>query len=417
MSDEVNWAGNVHYASTRIARPTTIDEARELVAGADAVKALGSRHSFTGIADTSGIHISLADLDVPIRIDAARQRVRVGGGVRYGELAQYLEQHGWALANLASLPHISVAGAISTGTHGSGVGVPSLAAAVTGLELLTSAGDLVVFSDGDPDLPGAVVGLGALGLVTTVELAIEPTFEVAQTVYEQIPFDAVTTGFDEIMGSAYSASLFTTLRDDAVVDQVWRKARTDAAQTPLPAALIDREAAGPRHPLPEVSAAACTVQGGTPGPWLDRLPHFRLEFTPSNGDELQSEFLVPHEHGPATLAAVRELAEQLRPVLQVCEVRRIAADGLWLSPSYDRDSVAFHFTWTSDGDGVARVLPDLEAALAPFSPRPHWGKVFTPRPVEAWAELYPQWRRFRELRNRLDARGAFRNDFLRGLGL
>jgi alditol oxidase len=417
MGTEVNWAGNVRYASTRIARPTTIDEARELVAGAGAVKALGSRHSFTGIADTSGIHISLADLDVPIRIDAARQRVRVGGGVRYGELAQHLEQHGWALANLASLPHISVAGAISTGTHGSGIGVPSLAASVAGVELLTSTGELVAFGEGDLDVSGVVVGLGALGLVTTVELAIEPSFEVAQTVYEHIPFDAVTTGFDEIMGSAYSVSLFTTLRDDAYVDQVWRKARTDAAHTPLPAALIDREATGPRHPLPGVSAAACTVQGGTPGAWLDRLPHFRLEFTPSNGDELQSEFLVTHEHGPDALAAVRGLAEQLRPVLQVCEVRTIAADGLWLSPSSGRDSVAFHFTWTADGDGVARVLPDLEAALTPFSPRPHWGKVFTPRPAESWAELYPEWQRFRDLRDRLDPRGAFRNDFLRGLGL
>ncbi|HCJ48641.1 MAG TPA: FAD-binding protein [Microbacterium sp.] len=415
--NEVNWAGNVRYGSTRIARPTTIDEARALVAGADAVKALGSRHSFTGIADTGGIHISLAGLDVPIRIDAARQRVRVGGGVRYGELAQHLERNGWALATLASLPHISVAGAISTGTHGSGVGVPSLAAAVTGLDLLTSTGDLVAIGEGDADLRGAVVGLGALGLVTTVELAIEPSYEVAQTVYEQVPFDAVTTGFDEIMRSAHSVSLFTTLRDDDHVDQVWRKARTDAAVRPLPASLIDREATGPRHPLPGVSAASCTVQGGEPGRWLDRIPHFRLEFTPSNGDELQSEYLVAHEHGPDALAAVRDLAELLRPVLQVCEVRTIASDGLWLSPASGRDSVALHFTWTADGEGVARVLPDLEAALAPFSPRPHWGKVFAPRPVEAWAELYPEWQGFRELRDRLDPRGAFRNDFLRGLGL
>lgn len=415
--NEVNWAGNVRYGSTRIARPTTIDEARALVAGADAVKALGSRHSFTGIADTGGIHISLADLDAPIRIDAARRRVRVGGGVRYGDLAQHLERHGWALATLASLPHISVAGAISTGTHGSGVGVPSLAAAVTGLDLLTSTGDLVAIGEGDADLRGAVVGLGALGLVTTVELAIEPSYEVAQTVYEQVPFDAVTTGFDEIMRSAHSVSLFTTLRDDDHVDQVWRKARTDAAARPLPASLVDREAAGPRHPLPDVSAASCTVQGGEPGRWLDRIPHFRLEFTPSNGDELQSEYLVAHEHGPDALAAVRDLAELLRPVLQVCEVRTIASDDLWLSPASGRDSVALHFTWTADGEGVARVLPDLEAALAPFAPRPHWGKVFAPRPVEAWAELYPHWQGFRELRERLDARGAFRNDFLRGLGL
>ncbi|CAL4861208.1 FAD-binding protein [Microbacterium sp. MM2322] len=416
MSDVAgeNWSRNIRYSAARLVAPRTVDELREVVAASDSVKALGSRHSFTRIADTGGTLVSTAELDLPIQVDAAHKRVRVGGGVRYGELAQELDRQGWALANLASLPHISVAGAVSTGTHGSGVANRSLAAAVTGLDLVTSTGDLVRIGEDDEELAGVVVGLGALGIVTTVELAIEPTFEVAQTVYENVPLEAVRKAFDVIAGSAYSVSFFTTFRDEMYVDQVWRKERTDAAATPIPAALRDREAAGALHPLPGVSAASCTVQGGKAGRWLDRLPHFRLEFTPSNGEELQSEFLVPFEDAVGAFDAVHELADRLKPVLQVCEVRTIAGDDLWLSPSSGRDSVAFHFTWTADEAGVAEVLPELEAALARFDARPHWGKVFTPRDP---AELYPRWAEFVALQRRLDPRGAFVNDYLRALGL
>ncbi|WP_060916390.1 FAD-binding protein [Microbacterium oleivorans] len=416
MSDGAgeNWSRNIRYSAERFVAPRTVDELREVVAASDSVKALGSRHSFTRIADTSGTLVSTAELDLPVQVDAAQKRVRVGGGVRYGELAQELDRQGWALANLASLPHISVAGAVSTGTHGSGVANRSLAAAVTGLDLVTSTGDLVRISEEDEELAGAVVGLGALGIVTTVELAIEPTYEIAQTVYENVPLEAVRKAFDVIAGSAYSVSLFTTFRDEMYVDQVWRKERTDAAATPIPAALRDREAAGALHPLPGVSAASCTVQGGKAGRWLDRLPHFRLEFTPSNGEELQSEFLVPFADAVGAFDAVHELADRLKPVLQVCEVRTIAGDELWLSPSSGRDSVAFHFTWTADEAGVAEVLPELEAALARFDARPHWGKVFTPRDP---AELYPRWADFVALQRRFDPRGAFVNDYLRALGL
>ena len=416
MSDVAgeNWSRNIRYSAARLVAPRTVDELREVVAASDSVKALGSRHSFTRIADTSGTLVSTAELDLPVQVDAAQKRVRVGGGVRYGELAQELDRQGWALANLASLPHISVAGAVSTGTHGSGVANRSLAAAVTGLDLVTSTGDLVRISEEDEELAGAVIGLGALGIVTTVELAIEPTYDIAQTVYENVPLEAVRKAFDVIAGSAYSVSLFTTFRDEMYVDQVWRKERTDAAATPIPAALRDREAAGALHPLPGVSAASCTVQGGKAGRWLDRLPHFRLEFTPSNGEELQSEFLVPFADAVGAFDAVHELADRLKPVLQVCEVRTIAGDELWLSPSSGRDSVAFHFTWTADEAGVAEVLPELEAALARFDARPHWGKVFTPRDP---AELYPRWADFVALQRRFDPRGAFVNEYLRALGL
>lgn len=416
MSDAAgeNWSRNIRYSANRIVAPRTLDELRRVIAASDSVKALGSRHSFTRIADTTGTLVSTAELDVPMQVDAGRRRVRVGGGVRYGELAQELEKQGWALANLASLPHISVAGAVSTGTHGSGVANRSLAAAVTGLDLVTSTGELVRFTEQDDTLAGAVVGLGALGVVASVELAIEPSYEIEQTVYDDVPLEAVRKSFDVIAGSAYSVSFFTTFRQDAYVDQVWRKQRTDAPPLPIPAALRDREASGPRHPLPGVSVAACTVQGGEAGAWLDRLPHFRLKFTPSNGEELQSEFLLPIEDAADAFDAIRALSPELAPVLQVCEIRTVAGDDLWLSPSSGRDSVAFHFTWRSDEEGVAAALPALEGALAEFGARPHWGKVFTPRDP---AELYPRWADFVTLQRELDPRGAFVNEYLRGLGL
>jgi xylitol oxidase len=146
-----------------------------------------------------------------------------------------------------------------------------------------------------------------------------------------------------------------------------------------------------------------------PGPWYARLPHFRLEFTPSSGDELQSEFLVPRDAGVAALLAVAGLRELLTPVLQTCEIRSVAADELWMSPSYQRDSVALHFTWVKDEVALAPVLAALEEALAPLAARPHWGKLFVADDVRA---LYPRWVDFVALLARYDPAGKFRNDFL-----
>ena len=407
---EVNWAGSYEYRAARLHRPATLEQVREIVAGAPRVRVLGSRHSFSDIADSAEL-ISLDALPANPSVDRAAGTVTVGASIRYGELAAVLESEGLALRNLASLPHISVAGAVATATHGSGDANGNLATAVAGLELVTSGGELVTASRGDPDFDGLVVGLGALGAVTRITLDVEPAYEVRQRVFERLGWDSLYTHLDELTASGYSVSIFTSLGD--AIDQVWVKTRvTDGPEQPrrdlwgAAAATVDR------HPIPGLDPVSCTPQLGRPGPWSDRLPHFRLGHTPSSGDEIQSEYLLPRRHAVAGIEAVRALAGTIRPLLQVCEIRTIAADRLWMSPQYGQDTIGIHFTWKRDQAAVERVLAAVEAALAPYAARPHWGKLFLAR-AAAIAPHYERLPDFTRLVERLDPRGAFRNDWLR----
>lgn len=413
-----NWASNVTYAAADVVAPASLDELAEIVRTADRVKALGSRHCFNTIADTPGVHVLTHELPSEVSIDPERRIVRASAGLRYGDLAPSLHREGWALANLASLPHISLAGAVATGTHGSGDAVASLAAAVAGVELMTADGELVTVRRGDPDFDGFVVSLGALGIVTALELDLVPTFDVAQTVYERLPLDAVLDDFDAVTGLGYSVSMFHTWREPATIDQLWVKRRADAEGRTPDDVVGAAKATAKRHPLPDVSAESCTDQLGAPGAWFDRLPHFKLEFTPSNGDELQSEYLVPRRHAVAAIHAIRDLAGAIAPLLQVCELRTVARDELWLSPASGTDVLGIHFTWRPDQPGVERLLPVIEHALEPLGARPHWGKLFTLDGAdERMPRLYPHWNDFVALRRRLDPRGVFGNDFLSRLGL
>jgi xylitol oxidase len=393
-----NWAGNLAYAAERIVAPHSVDETQELVAGAREIRALGTGHSFSGVADTRGTLLSTEHLNRIVEVGDAS--VTVEAGIRYGELAAALDGHGLALANLASLPHISVGGAIATSTHGSGVTNGSLSTAVRALELIRADGSIVRLRRGDDDFDGAVVSLGALGVVARVELDVVPAFELRQYVFENLPWRHVEAS----LAGGYSVSLFTRWTGDTV-DQVWVKTR-DA----LGDAHFDASAAtAPRHPLPGADPNNCTEQLGVPGRSSDRLPHFRLGFTPSSGEELQSEYIVAREHAAAAIATVRRLRPLVTPLLQVSEIRTIAADALWLSPFYERQSVAIHFTWKPLATEVAGALPSLETALAPFDPRPHWGKLFLAAPD------YPQLAAFRGLRDQLDPLGKFRNAFVDAL--
>jgi xylitol oxidase len=344
--------------------------------------------------------------------------------VRYGELAKYLNSVGYALRNMASLPHISVAGSCATATHGSGDANQNLPSAVRGLELVTASGELARISAdpedsfGSQEFDGVVVGLGGLGVVTTMELEIVPAFEVRQWVYEDIPAEAVTGSFEEIFGSAYSVSVFTDWRRgpgrDGRGNRIWQKQRADTPATGgggAPEWLGGQLADGPRNPVPGMAAANATEQLGTPGPGHERLPHFRLAFTPSNGEELQSEYLVARDVAVPALEAIAALGGQIAPVLQISEIRTMAADDLWLSMAYQRDTVGFHFTWIKDEAAVAPVVSAIEAALAPFAARPHWGKVFSTSPEEV-RDLYPRYGDFVALLDRYDPAGKFRNEFM-----
>jgi alditol oxidase len=401
-----NWAGNYTYGAARVHRPATIDQLREIVAAAGRIRVLGTRHSFTGIGDSDEL-VSLASLPADVAVDRAAGTVSLGAGMTHGELARVLGEEGLALHTLASLPHISVAGAVATATHGSGDAVGNLATAVAGIELVTSGGELVTASRGDPDFDGLVVGLGALGAVTRITLDVEPAYEVRQRVFEGLAWNVLHERFDEITASGYSVSVFTRWGDD--VDQVWVKSRvTDAPEVVRPDLFGARAATVDRHPILGIDPVNCTAQLGRPGPWSERLPHFRMGFTPSAGDELQSELLLLRAHAAAAIEAVRVLADRVRPVLQVSEIRTVAADRLWMSPQYGRDTVAIHFTWEPQPEAVMAVLADVEAALAPFDARPHWGKLF----VADAGPLYERLPDFAALAERLDPRAAFRNAWL-----
>jgi xylitol oxidase len=390
-----NWAGNYEYRARTVHRPGSVEELQEIVSRASRIRALGSRHSFTDIGDSD----ELVALDgLPGDVEIGDGTATVPGHLRYGDVAAQLRPHGLALHNLGSLPHISVAGAIATATHGSGTG--NLATAVAALELVTSSGEILTARRGDPDFDGMVVSLGALGVVTRVTLDVEPAYEIRQRVFEGLPWEAVPEAFE----AGYSVSVFTLWGESA--DQVWVKSRGESP-THLEGAT---PAAADVHPL-GLDPVHATAQLGVPGAWSDRLPHFRMDFTPSAGEEIQSEYLVPREHAAAAIEAVRGLGHALRPALQIAEIRTVAADELWLSPQHGQDTIGLHFTWTREPELVVRLAGALEVALAPFGPRPHWGKVFLAGSATI-ADRYERLPDFVRLAERLDPRGAFRNEWL-----
>ena len=401
---QTNWAGNVKFRPRRWYRPTSLAQLQSAVAASDAMRVLGTGHSFNQIADTPGDLVSVAGLPPEIDIDAARATVRVAAGLRYADVAPRLHAAGWALANLGSLPHICIAGACATGTHGSGDANGNLATAVAGLEVVTANGEIVVPGDVRP----WVVGLGALGVVTHLTLRLVPSFEIAQYVYDDVPLPLAEDDLSELFSAGYSVSLFT--RWSGRGSQAWVK-RGDPS--PVPRRWLGGTlASAPRHPIPGAPAAHCTPQLGVPGPWYERLPHFRADATPSAGDELQSEYLVPRDRAAEALAALAGVGERLAAVLHVSELRTVAADDLWLSPSYRRDCLAIHFTWVNDLAAVAPVVALVEDRLSPFDPRPHWGKIFG---YGRMRERYERFDDFVELARRYDPTGKFRNPWLAAL--
>jgi alditol oxidase len=404
-----NWGGNHAYGAGQLHRPETVDELRRVVAGASRIRVLGTRHAFTDIADSAEL-VTLDALPADVSVDRDAGTVSCGAAVTYGALAKVLEPERLALRNLPSLPHIAVGGSIATATHGSGDANGNLATALAGLELVTSSGDVVTARRGDDDFEGLVVGLGATGAVTRVTLDAEPAYEVAQHVYEDLSWDALFEHFDAVFVSGDSVSLFTRWGD--AIEQAWVKRRVTDGPTDVPADLFGaRLATSERHPIAGMDPVNCTAQLGRPGPWWDRLPHFRMGFTPSAGAEIQSEYHLPRHHALAAIEAVRGVAGAIAPLLYVSEIRTIAADGLWMSPHHERDSVALHFTWHREQQAVERVLESVEAALEPFAARPHWGKLFLSR-AETIRARYERLDDFASLLERLDPRGAFRNAWL-----
>jgi xylitol oxidase len=410
-----NWAGNVAYRATRLHRPGTLDELRRVVRENAQVKALGGRHSFSPIADTRGALIALDRFDTVSDVDRSRGTVQVGAGIKYADLCPRLLRQGYAVANLASLPHIAVVGACSTATHGSGTG--NLATQVAAMELVDGRGEVVTLSaERHRDaFEGAVVGLGALGVVTRVTLRVVPAFEVRQWVWENMPVAQYTEHFDEIVRAGYSVSAFTTWRDGQV-SEVWVKRRADAGDwNPGPRWFGATPASRDVHPIVAMDPRACTAQMGVPGPAWERLPHFRPDFPPSSrGRERHSEYFVARPDAVAAIRALYAVGPRIAKALQISEIRTVSSDALWMSTAYGRDTVALHFTWTDHDADVAAAMPVVEQALDRFGARPHWGKMHT-LPGGALAARLPRLADFRDLCRRHDPDGRFLNDYLRPL--
>jgi xylitol oxidase len=409
-----NWAGNYEYHAEHLYQAKTAEEAQQAVKSCTSLKALGARHSFNGIADSTANQIQLKQLD-QMSIDKQARTVTVGAGVTYGQLAPYLDEQGYALHNLASLPHISVVGACATATHGSGVKNGNLSTAVSAIELITADGSIVELSekkDGER-FRGAVVGLGGLGVITKITLNIQPTFQMAQVVYQNLSMSQLEHNLDTIFSSGYSVSLFTDWQNNRVT-QVWIKSKLESGKPykPAPEFYGATLATQKLHPLAGHSAENCTEQQGIPGPWYERMPHFRMNFTPSSGAELQSEYFVPRSQGYQAIRAVEQLRDQITPHLFITELRTIDADNLLMSPCNNQPSMAIHFTWKPEWPEVKKLLPMIEDKLAPFNARPHWAKLFTMPPAQLKQRYGKRMTDYQALLKHYDPNRKFRNDFL-----
>jgi xylitol oxidase len=409
-----NWAGNLEYSTDKVYYPKSVKEVQTLVKKCKKLRVLGTRHCFNTIADSKDNLVSTKLLNKVVALDTKLNTVTVEGGIKYGELCPYLDEKGFALHNLASLPHISVAGSCTTATHGSGVGNGNLASVVRALEIVTADGSVVNFSrekDGDKFF-GAVVGLGAIGLITKMTLDVLPSYKMRQNVFLNLPLTQLKEHFEKIMSAGYSVSLFTDWQNESI-NEVWIKSRIDNGTNydGVPEFFGAKAATKNLHPIIELSAENCTEQMGVPGAWYQRLPHFKMGFTPSSGKELQAEYFVPHGQAIDAILAIQKMGKQIGPHLFISEIRTIAADNLWMSPCYKQPSVAIHFTLKQDWPSVSKLLPVIEKELSPFKPKPHWGKLFTMTP-DVLASRYEKLHDFKKVVADYDPDGKFRNDFL-----
>jgi xylitol oxidase len=408
-----NWAGNLEYSTSTLYEPADAEALAAVVKQHPKLKVLGTRHCFNTIADSKDCFVSLKQMSKLRSIDANAKTVTLEAGMNYGQLCPQLQEQGFALHNLASLPHISVAGACTTATHGSGMNNGNLATAVRALEFVKADGSIAVLQkdkDGE-QFNAAVVGLGAIGVITAVTLDLQPSYLVLQHVFEHLPVDELYKNFEAIMSAGYSVSLFTDWQTNTV-NEVWVKSKAGAVTVNPGADFYGAKAATRNlHPIASSPAENCTEQLGVPGNWYERLPHFKMGFTPSSGVELQSEFFVPREHAVKAIQAVAKLGAITGPHLFISEIRSIAADHFWMSSCYQTPSIALHFTWKQEWEAVKKILPVLEQTLAPYHAKPHWGKLFTMSPAHL-ASLYPKLPAFKKMVREYDPKGKFRNAFL-----
>lgn len=401
-----NWAGNIKFQDSKTLAPKSISEIQDIVRTNRKVKARGTAHSFNTIADTKYVALLLDQMPKEIIINKEKKSVTVSAALKYGEVAEELHKNGLALHNLASLPHISIAGAIATGTHGSGSNNGNLATAVKSFDVVLADGSFRNINSSDGDLYyGGVIGLGLVGIVVRVELNIQSTFNLGQNVYLGMKRDNFRDNFDAIMSSGYSVSYVTTWQQE-MAGEVWVKFLEGT--TPPEVLFGSHGATEKLHLLKNHSPEPCNDQLGIIGPWHLRLPHFKMEFTPSSGAELQSEFFVNRAQASSALLALEAIADQISIPLMGSEIRTIASDNFWMSPHYKSNDVGIHFTWKQIPETFEAVKA-IETTLKPFQYRPHLGKIYTAAPSYI-SSVFPKFKNFQELISQIDPNNKFGNE-------
>lgn len=406
-----NWAKNITFSSQNYIEIENLTQLQKVIESSNKLKVIGTGHSFSEIADTTGTLISLKNLDAEIEIDEKSQTVRVSAGTSYANLAKYLEKNGWALSNLASLGEITIAGAVMTGTHGSGSDNKVLSDSVVAIEMILASGDKFVIDRKDfAQFPGFVVSFGALGVFTKLTLKIVKSFSVKQVVYENIPIQSVLENFNEIFDRPYSASYFSNWSPKNT-GQIWMKFLDNEKFSELQSnAYGGNLALTNQHPVKVNHPGNCTEQMGVAGKWLFRLPHFKLDSSPASGDEVQTEYLVDRDYVQGYINELTKIGEDIAARVYATEIRTMSSDDLWLSGAYGRETVGFHFTWKKTSE-VKDFLPVIENILGKNKGRPHWGKLFS-TPRAQLIERYPKYEEFRQLIQKYDSGNKFRNKFI-----
>lgn len=395
-----NWGGNFNYSTQNIQYPRSVAEVQQIVKNAGKLRVVGSRHSFSKIADSECTMLSTIGLNKIIGINGSIPSVTVQGGLTYTDLLTSLNTAGFALPNLASLAEISVGGAASTNAHGTGVANQALANHIRSMEIVLANGSLLTIGPNDPRLKGMAAGLGAFGVVTQLELKLVPAFNITTYTYVNMPVQNSYENFAALQNMGFGVLLVNMFTAPDAWNIAIVYARSDANNTAM---------------LTSNLFGGTLVSQTTQPSYLALLSIAQIGLSGVDGNEIQTEYFVPISKAVEAIKAVTAVANSTNifPSLATAFViRTIASDDLWMSEYYGNDTmVAIHFSWQNNVTAVEAVLPQLERAMIPYGARPHWGKMFTMEP-EDFLPHYPKVNEFKKLAEQLDPKGKFRNEFL-----
>ena len=419
-----NWAGNQMASPLRITQPTTETELANAVEGAAAVghsvKAVGSGHSFTAIAMTSGLMVDLSAYDQVLEV--VGNRVTVQAGITLHSLAQQLSEVGLALPNLGDIDVQTVAGATSTGTHGTGLGFNSIASAMVGIRAISGEGEVVEFDA--EQLRVGRVGLGAAGLLSTVTLECVPAFWM-HAIEEPVELEVALEGFDEWSETTDHAEFFWMPHPGKAL------VKRNTRQTTGPVATSKVKRVGERLATELVEnvgfGAMCRLGKARPdlipkmANGMERgfgrkeytAPSWEVFATPRRVKFVEMEYAVPREAWKSAFNEVRALIDIVHPEEPInfpIEVRVLGGDDIPMSMASGRESV-FIAVHNYRGLAYERYFRGVESIMKRHGGRPHWGKLHYRKAADL-AEAYPEWDTFGELVATLDPKGTFRNPYL-----